>query len=164
MSLEGPSQVEIKSCEAQQSSLVHCVCLACVLNTKCQCLCTVLRSVPWLVSDNGTAWHRSLFILPVKREAEIAHPDSPAEYPLVLKDSHNGSGMLCVVFRGFAKFCSPWSTSCCLHPFSLCFSKRLALYSMSADCLLLSLCRRCGGAVSCTMVTAAPASTGLVHL
>lgn len=98
------------------------------------------------------------------REKQSVHPASPAEYPLVLKDSHNGSGMLCVVFRDFAKFCSSWSTSCCLHPFSLCFSKCLALCSMSAECLLLSLCRRCGGAVSCTMVTAAPVSTGLVRL
>ena len=32
----------------------------------------MLKSVPWLVSDNGTAWHRSLFILPIKRKAECS--------------------------------------------------------------------------------------------
>lgn len=73
VSLEGPSQVEIKELwSSTVSPLVLCVCLECVLNTKRQCLCTVLESVPWLVSDNRTAWHRSLFILPIEKSSKCS--------------------------------------------------------------------------------------------
>lgn len=81
-----PYQVERKGCGTQQSPLVphviwhvHWIQSAGVYSHFLN-----VKSVSLWVSDNGAAWHRSLFILPSKSKDESVHRDSPIEQCLVL--------------------------------------------------------------------------------